>query len=142
GLAGYSSLGAGMLIAFSTAPGAVAADGNGTNSPFTEALARHIRTPGLEVRQMLTRVRADVAGETNGKQIPWDNSALLGDVYLAGLGKVEIGKTEVGKLEGGNSGSPKPDPRVNVAPLNAVPDADEILWGTIKDSSVAAFFDA
>ena len=31
GLAGYSNLGTGTLIAFSTAPGAVAADGNGPN---------------------------------------------------------------------------------------------------------------
>ncbi len=87
GLAGYSNLGTGTLIAFSTAPGAVALDGSGSNSPFTRALARHVRTPGLEVRQMLTRVRADVAAETEGRQIPWDNSALLGEVYLAGLGK-------------------------------------------------------
>jgi hypothetical protein len=136
GLAGYSSLGAGMLVAFSTAPGAVALDGNGANSPFTEALARYIRTPGLEVRQMLTRVRADVASETAGKQIPWDNSALLGDVYLAGFGK-----TEIGNLDGSQSVSPKPEPRVNVAPLNAASNADEILWGTVKDLNVAAVFD-
>jgi hypothetical protein len=146
GLAGYSNLGAGMLIAFSTAPGAVALDGNGANSPFTEALARHLHTPGLEVRQMLTRVRADVANETSGKQIPWDNSALLADVYLAGVGKIEVGKLDIGKLDGGKSGLDKgpgklEPPRVNVVPLTASPSADEILWGAIKDSSVAAVFD-
>ena len=70
GLAGYSNLGTGTLIAFSTAPGAVALDGSGSNSPFTRALARHVRTPGLEVRQMLTRVRADVAAETEGQANP------------------------------------------------------------------------
>ena len=95
GLAGYSNLGTGTSIAFSTAPGAVALDGNGSNSPFTTALARHIRTPGLEVRQMLTRVRADVAAETRGKQIPWDNSSLLGEVYLAGPGKAEPQRVDV-----------------------------------------------
>src|SRR5712671_3862187 len=95
GLAGYSNLGTGTLIAFSTAPGAVALDGNGSNSPFTKALARHVRTPGLEVRQMLTRVRADVAAETRGRQIPWDNSSLLGEVYLAGLGKPEPQRVDV-----------------------------------------------
>jgi hypothetical protein len=126
----------------------VALDGSGANSPFTEALARHLRTPGLEVRQMLTRVRADVASGTSGKQIPWDNSALLGDVYLAGLGKMEVGA-----LDGGKSGSEKPGPekpvpgklpeppKIAIAPLNAGPRADDLLWGTIKDSSVAAVFD-
>ena len=42
----------------------------------------NLRTPGLEIRQVLTRVRAEVAAETGNKQIPWDNSSLMGDVYL------------------------------------------------------------
>jgi formylglycine-generating enzyme required for sulfatase activity len=84
GLAAYTALGTGTLIAFATAPGKVAADGDGTNSPFTEHLVKHLRTPGLEVRQMLTRVRNDVAAATGERQIPWDNSSLRGDVYLAG----------------------------------------------------------
>src|SRR5215813_14227683 len=122
GLASYSNLGTGTLIAFSTAPGSVALDGAGSNSPFTKALAQHVRTPGLEVRQMLTRVRADVAAETRGRQIPWDNSSLLGEVYLAGLGK--------------------PEPQhVNVSPTVPAPAADEILWEAIKSSTVAAVFD-
>ena len=87
GLAAVSSVGSGTLIAFATAPGAVALDGEGSNSPFTAALVKHIRTPGLEVRQMLTRVRAEVASTTQKKQIPWDNSSLLGEVFLAGAAK-------------------------------------------------------
>ena len=78
-----STLGAGTLIAFATAPGQVALDGEGTNSPFSAALSRHIGTPGLEVQQILTRVRAEVVAATKGKQVPWSNSSLLGEVYLA-----------------------------------------------------------
>jgi tetratricopeptide (TPR) repeat protein len=78
-----STLGAGTLIAFATAPGQVALDGEGTNSPFSAALTRHIGSPGLEVQQMLTRVRAEVVAATRGKQVPWSNSSLLGEVYLA-----------------------------------------------------------
>jgi hypothetical protein len=122
GLAGYSNLGTGTLIAFSTAPGAVALDGNGSNSPFTKALARHLRTPGLEVRQMLTRVRADVAAETRGRQIPWDNSSLLGEVYLAGPGK------------------PEP-PRFEASPAAPAPAADLLVWEAVKNSVVAAVFE-
>jgi tetratricopeptide (TPR) repeat protein len=77
-----STLGAGTLIAFATAPGQVALDGEGANSPFSAALSRHIGTPGLEVQQMLTRVRAEVVAATKGKQVPWSNSSLLGEVYL------------------------------------------------------------
>jgi uncharacterized caspase-like protein len=75
--------GAGTLIAFATAPGQVALDGEGANSPFSAALSRHIGTPGLEVQQMLTRVRAEVVAVTKNKQVPWSNSSLLGEVFLA-----------------------------------------------------------
>lgn len=74
---------AGSLIIYSTQPNTVAADGKGRNSPFTDALLRHIGTRGLEIRQMMSRVRKDVVDATGG-QIPWDNSSLIGDVYLAG----------------------------------------------------------
>ena len=80
------SVGTGTLIAFSTAPDHVALDGDGANSPFTQGLIKYLAVPGLEVRQMLTRVRADVVESTHDKQIPWDNSSLLGDVYLNGAG--------------------------------------------------------
>jgi tetratricopeptide (TPR) repeat protein len=78
-----ATLGAGTLIAFATAPGQVALDGEGVNSPFSAALSRHIGTPGLEVQQMLTRVRAEVVAATKARQVPWSNSSLLGEVYLA-----------------------------------------------------------
>src|SRR5436190_1174211 len=78
-----ATLGAGTLIAYATAPGQVALDGEGANSPFSAALSRHIGTPGLEVQQMLTRVRAEVVATTKSKQVPWSNSSLLGEVYLA-----------------------------------------------------------
>jgi tetratricopeptide (TPR) repeat protein len=84
GLAGYQTVGTGTLIAFATAPGQTALDGKEANSPFTTALIKYLKTPGMEVNQMLTRVRVEVAGTTGNRQIPWANSSLLGDVYLGG----------------------------------------------------------
>ena len=53
--------------AFATAPGQVALDGDGRNSPFSAALGRHVTTPGLELQQkMLTRVRSEVVAATEG----------------------------------------------------------------------------
>ena len=83
GLGAGATSGAGTLLVFATSPGKVALDGDGGHSPFTEALARHLSTPGLEVQQMLTRVRADVVAATKNRQVPWSNSSLLGEVYLA-----------------------------------------------------------
>jgi formylglycine-generating enzyme required for sulfatase activity len=84
GLARVDTATRGTLIAFSTSPDDVAADGNGQHSPFAQSLAKHITQPGLEIRQVFTRVRADVLAQTGERQIPWENSSLLGDLYLAG----------------------------------------------------------
>jgi uncharacterized caspase-like protein len=74
--------GSGTLIAYATQPGNVAEDGVQRHSPFTAALLEHIKTPGIEVRQMLTRVRASVRQSTNGRQVPWDHSSLENDFYF------------------------------------------------------------
>lgn len=85
GLAPIEASGAqGTLVAFSTAPGTVAADGTGRNSPFTTALLKHLPTPGLEIRSALTRVRAEVADATRNAQVPWSNDGLLHELFLAG----------------------------------------------------------
>ncbi len=74
--------GLGTLIAFATAPDDVALDGDGSNSPFTSAFLRHVKERGLEIRQLMTRIRQDVVRETDGQQVPWDHSSLLGDFYF------------------------------------------------------------
>lgn len=73
----------GAFIGFATDPGEVAFDGAGIHSPFTEALLRHIETPGLEINAMMTRVRADVFAGTDRLQRPWSSSSLLDDLFLA-----------------------------------------------------------
>ena len=73
----------GLLFGFATAPGDVAADGEGKHSPFTEGLLKHLAVPGLEIQQVMTRVKREVAYTTGNKQRPWHNSDLTVDVYLA-----------------------------------------------------------
>ena len=82
GLAEMKS-GEGTLIAFATGPGQTALDGEaGTNSPFTRALMANIATPGVEIQQAMTKVRAQVNEETNKGQLPWGHTNLIGTVYL------------------------------------------------------------
>jgi len=72
----------GTLVAFSTAPGKISADGSGRNGLFTKHLLRHLDTPGLEVGQMFRRVRSGVMRDTHARQVPWENSSLVGDFYF------------------------------------------------------------
>ena len=69
----------GSLIAYATAPGAVAADGGGRNGTYTKHLLRYLTTPDLLVEQMFKRVRVAVEEETGGAQTPWELSSLQGD---------------------------------------------------------------
>lgn len=61
----------GILVAFSAAQGKVAIDsGGGAHSPYAEALLRHIPEPGVDIVQVLGRVRADVLKATADQQSP------------------------------------------------------------------------
>jgi hypothetical protein len=70
------------LISFSTQPDNVALDGEGPDSPFTEALVKHIATPNVTVMSMMQDVRRDVKERTKEQQVPWDNSSLLHDFFF------------------------------------------------------------
>ncbi len=78
----------GILIAYATDPGSVALDGNGINSPYTAALAKHLTTPGVSLQSALTRVRGDVTKATKGQQRPWHNASLGREVFLGGETRV------------------------------------------------------
>jgi hypothetical protein len=74
----------GTVIAFSTQPGAAAADGTGVDSPYAEALARTIRqSPGLDIFHTFNEVAQHVDAATGHLQMPWVSlSALSGDFFF------------------------------------------------------------
>jgi len=72
----------GSIIAYATAPGKIASDGSGKNGLYTQHLLNYIHEPGLSIEQVFKKVRIGVIGDTGGKQIPWENSSLLGDFYF------------------------------------------------------------
>ena len=72
----------GTFISYATAPGAVAADGAGTNSPFSAALARNLITRGLRVEDVFKAVRREVKQATQGRQTPWESSSLDADFWF------------------------------------------------------------
>ena len=68
----------GALIAFSAAPGGVAEDGPiGGNSIYTRHLATELRSPGVEVEEMMKAVRVKVLRDTAQRQIPWVNTSMV-----------------------------------------------------------------
>ena len=76
--------GIGTLIGYSTQPGNVALDGEGRNSPYTAALLQEIDTPGRDVLTMLAAVRGAVLKATQGRQVPWKHTSLVGPSRFEG----------------------------------------------------------
>ncbi|WP_312016604.1 caspase family protein [Bradyrhizobium japonicum] len=68
----------GLIITYATAPDSVASDGNGRNSPFTQAFLKNIGAPDVDVRQMLFRVQSDVYTASGSKQLPEISSLYVG----------------------------------------------------------------
>src|SRR2546423_4780498 len=121
GLAEMKS-GEGTLIAFATGPGQTALDGQeGTNSPFTRALIAHITSPGLEIQQAMTEVRAQVNEETSKGQLPWGHTNLIGSVYLNGAPSAAGSVTEAPNT-----------PSFVAGPASEV---ELEFWRSIKDSN-------
>ncbi len=131
---GEAKAGIGTLIVYATQPGNVALDGDTKNSPFTAALLKHIEAPGLEIRQVLTRVRNDVITTTREKQVPWDSSSLRGDFFFAAA----AGAPETKAPAETKPGETKPPAATDPPPRGA--DGEIVFWQSIKDSKNAADF--
>ncbi|MEW6164309.1 MAG: caspase family protein [Pseudomonadota bacterium] len=109
----------GTLIAYATAPGKVAMDGEGSNSTYTTALLQLLDEPGLPVEAVFKRVRGEVARMTADAQIPWEASSLTGDFYFA-----------------------RPAAAPEPAAGSADDEADLLFWQSVKDSTHPEDFEA
>ena len=117
----------GTLIAYATAPGDVAADGVGDNSPYTEALSGALATPGLTVERVFKEVRNRVVAETQNRQVPWEASSLTGrDFYFVAKPAAGVPVTAV-------TPQVKPQPAV---------DKEALFWQSIQGSDDPALYQA
>ncbi len=82
GLAQIYAEGSGSIIAYATAPGSTASDGDGKNGLYTQELLKAINTPGLEIGMVFRRVLTSVKKMSAGKQLPWTNSSIEGEFYF------------------------------------------------------------
>ncbi|GIL00282.1 MAG: hypothetical protein BroJett030_01810 [Alphaproteobacteria bacterium] len=146
GLARVES-GVGTYVGFATSPNSVALDGPGRNSPFTAALLRYIGEEGADIGAVMRHVREDVIRVTNGSQVPWGSSSLIGrgfvfrpaateaDAAVAGADEpVAHSQTDVAELleAAGNRQARSPaDKQVELT-----------FWNSIKDLTDPRFFQA
>ena len=111
------------LVAYAAKEGTVASDGDGRNSPYSEALLRFLEEPGLEVMFMFRKVRDAVVTGTGGQQTPFVYGSLSSKgVYLAA----------------GPSPGPSPPERASTvdesSSARVVAERELLFWESVKDS--------
>ena len=111
----------GTFLSYATAPGAVALDGEGDNSPFTRALATELPTPGLAIEQVFKNTRVKVIEATAGRQTPWDTSSLTGNFSFAP--EAALTEAELAELQLWNSIKDSTDPVPVVLFMRSYPDS-------------------
>jgi uncharacterized caspase-like protein len=115
-----------VLVIYAAAPGQVAADGEGGNSPFATALASRLAEPGLPVQMLGGAVRDDVLAATGGGQRPFVSASITGKAYY--LVRADAGGTSA--------------PPASPAPLADAQALDLATWqGALAANSAAAFED-
>lgn len=85
-LRAFALQGSQIKIVFSTDPANVAFDGarpNSRNSPFAEALARHIRQP-VSLDDIVALTTGDVIRATRRMQSPWSQGSIDRPIFLSG----------------------------------------------------------
>ncbi|MCW0234514.1 MAG: caspase family protein [Ferrovibrio sp.] len=108
----------GTLIAYATAPGSVAADGQGANGLYTGELVAALKVPNQPLEQTFKQARSEVVTKSSGKQTPWESSSVIGDFIFR--------------------------PQVKPGPI-ATPrseNAEAALWAAVKDSQAASDYHA
>jgi len=72
----------GTYIAFATAPGSTASDGDGDNGLYTSQLVKYIKEPGIKLEDVFKKTRSAVYGLSDKQQVPWENSSIFGDFFF------------------------------------------------------------
>jgi hypothetical protein len=88
----------GTLLAYSTAPGRVAADGAGKNGLYTENLVKELSVQTTRIEDALKKVRLNVRLASEGTQIPWESTSLEDDVFIFPRQSAKLSDAELEKL--------------------------------------------
>ena len=84
----------GTMVAYSTGPGSIAADGSAEHGLYTQALLEEIKEPGLNLEEVFKKVREKVLESSKGGQTPWESNSTVGDFYFHPMKSILAGPSE------------------------------------------------
>ena len=126
------------LVAYAAKEGTVAADGNGRNSPYSEALLRYLEEPGLEVGLMFRKVRDAVLVSTGGRQEPFVYGSLSSrGTYLTARPVLPDSPSSTDLLADSQSATDRLAAE-RLAAERLSREEELLFWESVKDSEEAA----
>lgn len=140
----------GTLIAYATAPGSVASDGDKDNGLYTSYLIKALKTPGLDIKAAFDEVGRQVMQASGDKQRPRKDDGLYGNVVLLpGIDAAPIQLAAIAAAPGGasaDSRSVEPSPDTTSAPPSSLSpellaERELLFWQSIQDSKDARDFE-
>ena len=113
----------GTFLAYATAPGNVAEDGDPTqgNGLYTRFLLDEIKKPVSKIEDVFKRVRLQVRKASQGRQVPWESTSLEDDFYFNHSRRIAVAT---------------PDPKSREAAFQA----EKAEWDKIRNSQRAEDF--
>ncbi|MDR3385397.1 SUMF1/EgtB/PvdO family nonheme iron enzyme [Cupriavidus basilensis] len=138
---------ANTLVAYATAPGAVAAEG-ARHGAFTGALLRTMRMPGLDAEAALRRAGELVSQQTGQRQQPWISSSLSAPLRFAANAGATTGRDNINHDDAAfTHAHGQADPLILAQHRGILPkDSDEqyelSFWDSIKNSNFASDYEA
>lgn len=120
-----------FLIAYATAPGRVAIDGDADHGLYTSEIIKAMALPDLDVEDMFKRVRTAVSQRSGQKQVPWEASSLVRDFsFQRPEPRLEAESGAVASLPpNATHGGPKDDARIDMAEAH--------FWDSVRHSNFA-----
>lgn len=126
---------AGLLVAYSTAPGKTASDEGDGGGPYASILAEELAKPGIEAVAMFRRVQLRVRAKI--QQDPWLSFPALPEIYLAGRLLADDTRDSAA-ARAGPAAQPGDQEPTRMAPMSAAARA----WLVTQHSNNAAILEA
>ena len=111
----------GSLMLYATAPGKVAADGDGRNGLFTRHLLKAMSQPNVSVEKVFKHTTNNVYRESAKKQRPWSSGSIVGEFYFSKTSKPAVS-------------------RIKTKPARYSQSAEVAFWSSIADETDALYF--
>ena len=138
GLARMADTPNGLLLAYSTSPGAVAQDGKGAHSPYAQAFMDTIVKPDQHVLLAFQEISRQLKTESGGGQVPWVSSSLTGNFYFNPQKVAETESSPVPQL----TVTPVIQPTNELLALSAQDEAARAAWEVVKNGEDITLIDA